>query len=442
MTQLGLETMLIEKDKLGGVCTNLGCIPSKALLHAAGVKHDAENAGAMGIDAQIKVDFDKMQSWKDGVVESLRSGISTLCKLNGVEVVDGKASFTSSNSLIIETETGLRTIEFKKAVIATGTKVKELHGMPADHRFVLSSDDVFSLKEIPKRLLIVGGGYIAVEMASLFAKLGSSVTISYRGDRLLKTIEPELTDVLIKKMKEDGIRILYKCEVTSISGETVVMKTSEGEKKEVFDRMLVAAGRLTDFDGIGLEKTKVRLNEEGLIIIDEACKTLDDCIYAVGDVTPGPQLAHKAFRQGKVAAECIAGQKSAFDNRVIPMVVFSDPEIASVGLTQEQAIANGHTVVIGKLPLTAIGRAKSLGRTEGFVKIVADKNGFVLGAHMVGVEADDIIDEAALAMEMAATLEDIASTIHSHPTMPEALMEAAEDALGKAIHLYRNRPKK
>ncbi len=441
--QLGLEIALIEKDKLGGVCTNVGCIPSKALIHVANIKHDAEcdDAKAMGLDADVKLDFKKMQGWKDGVVESLRQGISTLCSLNGVEVIDGRAFFTSSNTLSVETEAGLRTIEFKKAIIATGTKVKELPDIKADHKTILTSDDVFSLAEMPKRILIIGGGYIAVEMACLFSKLGSSVTVSYRGERLLKTMEPELTEVLTKKMEKDGIELLFKSDVTAVLGNVATVRTPDGEKKVGFDKLLVAAGRMTDLEGLGLDKTGVRLNEEGLIIIDETCKTLDESIYAIGDVTPGPQLAHKAFRQGKVAAECIAGLKSAFDNRVIPMAVFSDPEIASVGLTEEQAISNGYKVIIGKMPLTATGRAKSLGRTEGFVKIVADQNGFVLGAHMVGVEADDIIAEAALAMEMAGTLEDIASTIHTHPTMPEALMEAAEDAMGKSIHLFRGKKK-
>jgi dihydrolipoamide dehydrogenase len=278
-------------------------------------------------------------------------------------------------------------------------------------------------------------------MACLFSKLGSSVTISYRGERLLKNMEHEMTDVLTKNMKEDGIEVLFRSEVVSVSGNDARVKTPEGERTVQFDKLLVAAGRLTDLEGLGLDKTRVMLNEEGLVIIDETCKTLDENIYAVGDITPGPELAHKAYRQGKVAAECIAGLKSAFDNRVIPMAVFSDPEIASVGLTEEQAVSHGHKVVVGRMPLTAIGRAKALGRTKGFVKIVADEHGFVLGAHMVGVEADDIIAEASLAMENALTLEDIASTIHTHPTMPEALMEAAEDAMGKAIHLYRGKKK-
>jgi dihydrolipoamide dehydrogenase len=441
--QLGLETVLIEKGMLGGVCMNIGCIPSKSLLHAAAISHEAgcSDAKDMGIDARISVDFRKMQSWKDGVVNSLRDGISQLLRLNGVELVAGRAFFTSSTSLSVETESGLRDIEFRKAIIATGTVVKELPSIKADHRRILTSDDVFSMQEIPERLLVAGGGYIGVEMASLFSKLGSQVTISYRGERLLRNMEPELTDVLAKKMEKDGIVLMPKSDVLSVSGETALLKTQDGEKQVAFDIFLMATGRVTDLESLGLDKTQVRLNEEGLVIVDEACRTLDEGIYAIGDVTPGPQLAHKAFRQAKVAAECIAGQRSAFDNRVIPMVVFSDPEIASVGLTEEQAKAHGHQVVVGKMPLTAIGRAKCLGKTDGFIKIVADRNGFILGAHMVGVEAGDIIAEAALAMEMAAQLEDIACTIHTHPTMPEALMEAAEDALGKAIHLYRGKRK-
>lgn len=435
--QLGLETVLIEKGQLGGLCTNTGCIPSKALIHAAGLMHEAQNADAMGIDATIKTDFARMQAWSDGVVRNLRGGINTLCGMNGVEVIKGNAFFSSSEKIIVDTDEGPREIQFKKAIIATGTRPRAIPGLETDHASLIDSDDIFSLREIPRNLLISGGGYIAVEMACLFSKLGSAVTVVCRGPRLLKEMEPELTDILARNMAAQGIRIIYKASVSSVEGKTAKVKAEDGTMSVPFDKLLVAAGRDISLEGLGLEKTKVRWMEDGTIITDESCRTLDDNIFAVGDVTAGPKLAHKAFRQGKVAAEAIAGQKSAFDNRAIPMVVYSDPEIASVGLGEEEARKKGYSLIMGRMPFTASGRAKTLNHQEGFVKIIADEKGILLGVHIVGYCAGDMIAEASLAIEMAATLEDIVSTIHAHPTMPEAFMEASEDALHQAIHIFR-----
>ncbi len=436
--QLGLDVILIEKSLMGGTCTNMGCIPSKALIHAADVKHEAESAKDMGIQAKVRLDYRKTQEWKDGIVESLRKGIETLCRLNGVEMLRGRAFFTSSSTLSVETGHGLSGIEFKKAIIATGTAIGKLEHLPFDHKSIIDSDDALSLKEVPKSMLIIGGGYIAVEMASMYLKLGSKVTIVYRGKRLLKTMEPEISDVLLKGIKALGGEVLFRSEVESARSNTATVKTQKGKKKTRFDKLLVAVGRTPYFEGLGLEKTKVKL-ENGRIAVDATMRTSDENVYAIGDVVPGPQLAHKAFREGKVAAEAIAGQKSAFDNVAIPMVVFSDPEIASVGLTEEQAKKNGHNVKIGKMLFSASGRARCINRKEGFVKVVADENGAVLGIHIIGPSAGDIIAEATLALEMGAMLDDLAITIHAHPTLPEALAESAEDALGKAVHLYRGK---
>ena len=440
--QLGKEVILIEKDRIGGVCTNVGCIPSKALIHAADVKHESESASArkMGIEAKIDFDFRKTQEWKEGVVTELRNGIATLCKFNGIEIVKGRAFFTSSETLSIEQETGgIREIRFKKAIIATGTKIKELPGLPFDHRKIISSDDVFTLQELPKRMIIVGGGYIAVEMANMFMKFGTKVTIVHRGERLLKRMEPDVADTLLKRMKEFGCDVLFGSQVKKAQGNSAAIATPEGEKAVEYDVILVATGRVPYTEGLGLEHTAVKLDEEGRIMVDETRKTDDDNIYAVGDIVPGPQLAHVAFREGKVAAEAIAGEKSAFDNAGIPMVVFSDPEIAVVGLTEQEALEQGHKVKVGKMPFSASGKAKAINRPEGFVKVVADESGTILGVHIVGAGAASTIAEGTLALEMGAMLEDLAATIHSHPTLPEALGEAAEDALGKVIHLYRKR---
>lgn len=439
--QLGLDVILIEKRWMGGVCTNAGCIPSKALIHAASVKHEAERSGDLGIKADIKVDFRKTQKWKQGVVDGLVKGIETLCRMNEVDIIRGRAFFDSSRRLEVETEHGLRGIRFKKAVIASGTVIRGLEGVPFDHKHVIDSDDALSLKEIPKKLAVIGGGYIAVEMACMFRRLGSDVTVIYRGERLLKSMDNELSKELLKGMEALGIKVLFRSEIESVKGRTALISAPGGKKKVRFDKLLVSIGRDTDLGSLNLDKTRVR-TEKGRIVVDSTMKTSDDDIYAIGDVVPGPQLAHKAFREGKVAAEAIAGEKAAFDNVAIPMVVFSEPEIASVGMGEEEARSQGE-VRVGKMRFSALGKARCINRKEGFVKVVANKEGAILGVHIVGPGAGDIIDEAALALEMGAVLDDIAITIHAHPTLPEAIAESAEDALGRAIHIYRGKsPKK
>lgn len=439
--QLGLGVMLIEKDRLGGCCTNVGCIPSKALIHISTLFKDVngETGRRMGFAGNAPLDFRKAQDFTSVVVREMREGIASLCSMNGVEIVRGEAFFTSSRTLSVQTGTGLRQIEFDRAVVATGTRVNGLEGLPFDHESIISSDDVFSLTELPSSMLVVGGGYIAVEMASLFARLGTKVTLVHRGGRLLKNMDADLADAALKGMAKLGVDVRFHSQVERVDGKLATV-SSEGKAGAVaFDKILVAAGRSPHFEGLGLEKTRVALEEDGLIKVDAAMKTADERIYAVGDAVYGPQLAHKAFRQGKIAAEAIAGQKSAFDNRAIPMVVFAEPEIASVGLAAEEASGQGYKVKIGKVPFSASGRAKAMGKKDGFVKIVAEESGLVVGVHIAGPDAGTLIAEGALAIENGAMLEDIASTIHAHPTLPEGLMESAEDALGRAIHIYRGK---
>lgn len=439
--QLGLEVVLIEKDRLGGTCTNVGCIPSKALIHGADIFYasKSQHAKELGIVSAPSLDFKGMQAWKEGVVASLRDGIEKLCRSNGIEIIDGRAFFNSSTSLTVETESGLRTVEFGKAIIAVGTKIRAPPGITIDHKTIIDSDDVFSLGEVPGSLVILGGGYIAAEMAFLFAKLGSSVTIVYRGDRILKGMDPELTAPLMKRMQVLGIRTVLEGSIVSAAANQAIVRTPKGDTSVGFDRLLVCIGRTAHLDGLGLEKTAVKVSQGGKIMTDQTCKSDDDSIFAVGDVTEGPELAHKAFRQGKVAAECIAGKKSAFDNRAIPMVVFTDPEIAAVGLSEDDAKKAGIETRTGRISFASQGAAKASGEGDGFAKIVADSHGSVIGASAVGYGARYIIQEAALAIETAMTLEDIASTIHAHPTISEAFSESAEDALGIAIHRYRQR---
>ena len=427
--QLGLDVVLIEKNKLGGICTNVGCIPSKALIHAAEVKHSAETSEELGITAAVKLDLGKTQQWKQKVVDELSNGIAALCRMHGIEVIKGKAFFTSSSSLSVE---GEREIDFGKAVIATGTRMRELKNLAFDHERIIDSNDALSLTEVPGKMLIIGGGYIAVEMACLYLMLGSKVTISYRGERLLKRMEPEISKLLEKKIGQLGGEVIFHSTVEKTEGSTAFVKTPDGERKVEFDKLLVAIGRATELEGLGLEKTKAKI-ENGLVKVDDRMRTDDENIFAIGDIVHGPALAHKAFREGKVAAEVIAGQKSAYDS-IVPIAIFSYPEIASVGLTEEQA-KQSRSIKTGRMPFSVSGRAKTMGQKDGFVKIIADENDVILGVHIIGPGACSIIAEATLAIEMGARLDDLALTIHAHPTLPESLAEAAEAALGKAIHI-------
>ena len=442
--QLGLETVLIEKSQLGGVCTNEGCIPSKALIHAAGIAYESVHSENLGIVSKTKIDFRKMQKWKDDVVLGLRNGIAGLCKGYGVDVVKGRAFFTSSNKLTVETDHGPADYEFKNAIIATGSVPIALQGLEYDHKLIIDSSDALALKELPKELIVVGAGYIGIEMAILFAKLGSKVTIVYRGERILKQLEPELGMEVQKKFDSLGIKLFLNSNITEWKGKGkkayAIVKGKEKTVRILFDKLLVAVGHEPFTKELGLEKTKVRLDEKGFIKVDTQRRTTDPGIFAIGDVAGAPMLAHKAFREGKVAAEVIAGKKSAFDNIVVPMVVYCDPELASTGLGEDEARKSGYTVKVARFPLSASGKARTMDTKAGFVKLVADaNNGVILGAHVAAPNASELISELSLAIEMGAQLEDVAATIHPHPSLSESVMEAAEDGLGKTVHIYKQK---
>ncbi len=443
--QLGLETVLVSKNELGGVCTNEGCIPSKALIHAASVAYDASHSQDLGITSKTKLDFPKMQEWKDSVVLGLRDGIAGLCKSAGVDVIQGRAFFTSSTKLTVETKHGPADYEFKHAIIATGSVPSALEGLEFDHKLIIDSSDALALKSIPKDLIVLGTGYVGIEMATLFAKLGSRVSIVYRGTNILRHLEPELGMEVQKRLKSLGVTLYLESEIKEWKkkGKTAVAKVVSKDGKAVnlsFDKMLVAVGHVPYTKEIGLEKTRVQLDDKGFVKVDAQRRTTDPDIFAVGDVTGAPMLAHKAFREAKVAAEVIAGMKSAFDNAAIPQVVFSDPELASTGMGEEEAAKAGYKVKVARFPLSASGRARTMGVDSGFVKIVADsESGVVLGAHIAAPNASELISELSLAVEMAAQLEDVASTIHPHPTLSESVMEGAENGLGKSVHLAKKR---
>ena len=445
--QLGLETVLIDRAELGGICTNAGCIPSKALIHAANIAFDCAHAEQVGIKAKPKIDYKKMQKWKDGVVSGLRNGIEGLCKGYGVEVVKGTAFFRSSKELVVETDHGPSGFRFKNAIIATGSSPTQLKGLEFDHKFIIDSTDALSLNVIPKELIVLGAGYIGIEMAILYAKLGSKVTIVYRGERILKNLEPELGMEVQKRFESLGISLMLNCNVTGWikKGKRGIASVKTGNLKEKikkipFDKLLVAVGHEPNTKELHLDETKVKLDDKGFIVVDSERRTQDPNIFAVGDVAGSPMLAHKAFREGKIAAEVIAGQKSAFDNIAIPLVVFSDPELASTGLGEEEARKANISVKVSRFPLSASGRARTMdiqGAKAGFVKLISDaSSGVLLGAHIAAPNASELISELSLAIEMGAQLEDVASTIHPHPTLSESVMESAEMGLGKAVHLF------
>ncbi len=440
--QLGKDVTLVEReDTLGGICLNHGCIPSKALIHAAELYHSLLDGETMGIKAkELSVDLKAMMDWKDGVVTRLTDGVAKLCRGNGVNVLHGEFTFSSGNTAQVSSGGGVDNIEFEDAIIATGSYPIQLPGMETDGVDVLTSRDALALREIPERLLVVGGGYIGLELGTLFARLGVDVSIVEMLDGLLPGVDRDLVRLVSRQLKTLGVNVYLSSTVSDIGrgGDNLAVKVEKGGEEEIIavDKVLVAVGRRPGSTGFGLEMTGVELDDSGFIAIDEQCRTNVPHIYAIGDVAGEPMLAHKASREGIVAAEAICGMKSSRDWQTVPAVIFSDPEIATVGLSEEEATGQGYEVKTGRFPFSASGKALATNRAVGFVKIIADQaTGRVLGVRIAGPEASTMISEGALAVEMAATLDDIALTIHPHPTLPESLVEAAEAAENKAIHI-------
>lgn len=446
--QLGKEVTLIHNDSLpGGVCLLRGCIPSKALIEAANFYHRLGRAADFGIEVgSAKVDWLKLLQWKDGIVEKLGQGVETLLKQNGVTTLRGTGVFEDERTFQIQTEGGLQRLSFGSAILAVGSRPRPLPGLEFDGERVLSSDDILRIPEIPKSLLVIGGGYIGLELGQVFAKLGSKVTIVEALPDLLSGLEGPLVRPVKRRLEELGVEIFLETKVENAKvlkeGVEVQLTQSKGEAAlRLFDRILVAIGRIPNSDRIQAAKAGVKLDEKGFIAVDRRQATSHAHIYAIGDVAGGIQLAHKASREGIVAATNIAGQADAFDNQV-PAVIFTDPEIAYVGLSESQAKERGIETKSGMFGFPANARAMTLDDAEGFVKAVAEKSsGRLLGVQMVGPHVSDLIAEAALALEMGAMAEDLGLTIHPHPTLSEALHEAAESILGLSIHRYEKRRK-
>jgi dihydrolipoyl dehydrogenase len=435
---LGKEVVLIEeRERLGGTCLIEGCIPSKALINVVELAETARAARKMGLTfSDLSMNLDALRRWSDSIVDSLTRGIDSLLKRRGVDILRGRARFDDDHILSVD-GAGPTKLTFRNCIIATGSDINRL---PAGQQLPLwSSAEALRIPEVPPRLLVIGGGYIGLEMGLVYAGLGSQVTVVEFFPRLLPGADLDLVDVVVRSCEKRFHQIMTESRVVEIQkggGGYVVTVEYQGQKHaHEFDQILVAVGRRPNTDNLGLEHTAIRPDKRGFIEVNPCGRTAEERIYAIGDVTPGPMLAHKASREGKVAAEVIANHPSAFESRAIPAVVFTDPELAWTGLTEREAADQGLTVNVGRFPLAASGRARTLGRTDGMVKIISDPDsGRILGVGMVGPHVSELIAEGTLAVQLGATVEDIMVTIHPHPTVSEAIMEAAEVAAGSSVH--------
>ena len=430
--ELGLETVVIDADKrLGGACLFEGCIPSKALLHVAAVLGEAERAKEFGVDfGAPRISLDPLRKWKaERVVGKLARGLASVAKSKGVDVIGGRAVFEDSRTLLVQGDEPQK-VRFRHAIVATGSRPARIPGIDLASDRVMDSTAALEVAEIPERLLVVGGGYIGLELGQVYAALGSAVTLVEMTDGLLPGADRDLVQWLARRVEKQFAAVKLTTRVESLREHGGGVEATLGGETAVFDRVLVAVGRRPQSDGLGLETTRARLDARGFVEVDERCATGDPRLWAVGDVTGEPMLAHRAMRQARVVAEAIAGRPAAFDNVVVPAVVFTDPEIAWCGLTETQAAAQGVAVRVAKFQWAASGRAATLGRADGVTKLVADpESGRMLGAGIAGPGAGELIAEAALAVEAALLAEDVASTIHTHPTLSETLREAAETLL-------------
>jgi dihydrolipoamide dehydrogenase len=440
---LGKKTVLIERyATLGGVCLNVGCIPSKALLHVAKVITEAEETAHAGIDfGKPKIDVSKLRGWKSGVVSKLTKGLAGLAKQRKVEVVQGRGEFASSHTIRVETAQGAKIVAFDHCIIAAGSSVTRIPGFPYDDKRIFDSTGALELPEVPKRLLVVGGGIIGLEMATVYDALGSRVTVVELMDTLIPGADKDIVRVLSKRIEKRYEKILLKTKVTKIEPQKSGLKvTFEGDKApepQMYDYILMAVGRRPNGREINAEAAGVTVNERGFIPVDKQLRTNVAHIHAIGDICGEPMLAHKASHEGKIAAEVVAGHKAFFDARTIPSVAYTDPEVAWMGLSETEAQAKGIAYDKAVFPWAASGRALATGRDDGMTKLLFDKaTRRLLGSAMVGVNAGELIAETVLALEMGADASDLALTVHPHPTLSETVFFAAEMAEGSITDLF------
>ncbi|MBU5595570.1 dihydrolipoyl dehydrogenase [Amphibacillus sp. MSJ-3] len=438
--QTGQKVTIVDKGDLGGVCLNVGCIPSKALIEAGNHYSDTKNSNEMGITVEnVTVDFSKVQKWKAGIVNKLTSGVEGLLKGNKVDIVKGEVYFVDKNTVRVMDEKSSQTYTFKNCIVATGSTPIEIPAFKYSER-ILDSTGALALKELPKKMIVIGGGYIGTELGAAYADFGTEITILEGTDDILGGFEKDMTSIVKRHLKKKNVKIvtnaLAKSSEVTKDGVKVTYEANGKEETIEADYVLVTVGRYPNTSEFGLEEIGVELDDRGLVKIDKQCRTSVDNIFAIGDIVAGPPLAHKASYEGKVAAEVIGGEKSEIDYHSIPAVVFADPELAAVGFTEKQAKEAGFDVKASKFPFGANGRALSLGSTDGFVRLVTRKeDGLLLGGQVAGTNASDIISEIGLAIEAGMSAEDLALTIHAHPTLGEIVMEASEVALDRPIHI-------
>jgi dihydrolipoamide dehydrogenase len=444
LAQLGRKVACVEAEEVGGVCLNWGCIPSKSLIATAHLYDQLKQADARGLrTGAVAVDPDRMQEHKDAIVGKLTGGVRGLLKANGARLFHGEGRLADAHTVEVLTAAGVRErlVATQGVVIATGSATIQIPGFDFDGDRIIGARQAVSLRKIPRRLVVIGGGVIGLELGMVYQSFGSQLTVVELTPSLLPGIDPDCVKVVQRTLKKRGATVLTNtqargCERGDDGTLRVSVRRGEADESIECDVVLVAVGMKPRSRGIGLEELGVVIDARGFVVTDDQCKTNVPGVYAIGDVSGPPMLAHKASKEGEVCAEVIAGHPAAKDWNAIPGIVFTHPEIATVGLTEQQALDAGMKVKVGRFPFAALGRAMCIGETEGFAKVVTDEESErVVGIHLVGPSASDLISEAALALEMVATAEDLAMTIHPHPTLGEALMEASAASLGKAIHI-------
>lgn len=440
---LGKKVMLIEQDsRLGGVCLNRGCIPSKALLHATSQIDEAKASSARGIEfGPAKIQLDKLRAWKDSIVAKLSQGISGLAQKRGVQVIQGRAHFESSTSLRVETSEGQTFVNFEKAIIAVGSKPALPKAFDLGNPRIMTSTEALDLPDVPENLLVIGGGYIGMELGTVYSSLGSKVTVVEALDSILAGADADLVRPVQRYAEQHFREIRLKTKVSSMatSGKQIKVVTERDGKtvEELYDRVLVSVGRQPNAADVGLENTKVQRDERGFIKVDANMQTSDPNLYAIGDISGGVLLAHKASKEARIAVEALAGEPSRAAKITIPAVVFTHPEIAWCGLTEAEAKAQGRAIEVAKFPWAASGRALTCDATEGLTKIIIDpETERILGIGITGLHAGDMIAEGVALVEMGATVKDLAEMVHPHPTLSESLMEAAEAFFGHCTHIH------
>ncbi len=447
---LGMEVTLIDMEKNpGGVCLYRGCIPSKALLHISKLLTETKEAKNWGVDfGEPKIDLNKLRNWKNSVVAKLTGGLGQLTNQRKINYIQGRATFANSNLLKIEkVDGGVEEISYEHVILATGSVPAMIPGLPANSRLVMDSTSALEIADIPERLLVIGGGYIGLELTTVYAALGSKVTVVEMLSGLIPGADRDLVNIVARRIEKITEAVYLNSKVVEVKEHSKGLKVKlEGEKIEnpelEFDKVLVSVGRKPVSKGLGLENTKVHVNERGFVVVNQQLRTDDPSIYAIGDIVGNPMLAHKASAEGKVAVEAIAGHKVAFEPSAIPGVVFTDPEIAYAGLTETEAKEKGIKVEVVRFPWAASGRATTLDRNDGVTKLLIDpETQRILGVGMAGVGAGEMIAEGVLAIEMSALAKDVALSIHPHPTLSETMMESAEIFFGQSTHLYRPKRK-